>query len=43
MANGWGGRRTGAGAPRGNNNAVIHGAYCRPFMLIHPVRENCAD
>jgi len=29
MANGWGGRRAGAGAPKGNNNAVQHGEYCR--------------
>lgn len=34
MANGWGGRRTGAGAPKGNNNAVIHGEYCRPCVYV---------
>ena len=34
MANGWGGRRTGAGAPKGNNNAVIHGGYCRPCIDV---------
>ena len=34
MANGWGGRRVGAGAPKGNNNAVIHGDYCRPCIEI---------
>ena len=34
MANGWGGRRTGAGAPKGNNNAVIHGNYCRPCVYV---------
>ena len=34
MANGWGGRRAGAGAPKGNNNAVIHGDYCRPCIEI---------
>ncbi len=34
MANGWGGRRPGAGAPKGNNNAVKHGEYCRPIMNI---------
>ncbi len=34
MANGWGGRRAGAGAPKGNNNAVIHGDYCRPCVYV---------
>ena len=34
MANGWGGRRAGAGAPKGNNNAIIHGDYCRPKVDI---------
>ena len=34
MANGWGGRRVGAGAPKGNNNAVIHGDYCRPCIDV---------
>ncbi len=34
MANGWGGRRVGAGAPKGNNNAVIHGEYCRPCVYV---------
>ena len=34
MANGGGGRRTGAGAPKGNNNAVIHGGYCRPCIDV---------
>ena len=34
MANGWGGRRAGAGAPKGNNNAVIHGDYCRPCINV---------
>ncbi|NCB55900.1 MAG: hypothetical protein EOM46_00060 [Gammaproteobacteria bacterium] len=34
MANGWGGRRTGAGAPKGNNNAVQHGDYCRPKVDV---------
>lgn len=34
MANGWGGRRAGAGAPKGNNNAVIHGEYCRPWIEV---------
>ena len=34
MANGWGGRRAGAGAPKGNNNAVIHGEYCRPCVYV---------
>ena len=34
MANGWGGRRAGAGAPKGNNNAVIHGGYCRPCIDV---------
>jgi len=34
MANGWGGRRKGAGAPKGNNNAVKHGEYCRPIVDI---------
>ncbi len=34
MANGWGGRRPGAGAPKGNNNAVKHGDYCRPKVDI---------
>ncbi len=30
MANGWGGRKAGAGAFQGNNNFVKHGRYCRP-------------
>ena len=34
MANGWGGRRAGAGAPKGNNNAVTHGGYCRPCIDV---------
>lgn len=35
MANGWGGRRAGAGAPKGNNNRVIHGEYCQiPAELL---------
>ena len=35
MANGWGGRRPGAGAPKGNNNRVIHGEYCQiPAELL---------
>lgn len=34
MANGWGGRRKGAGAPKGNNNAVKHGEYCRPIVNV---------
>lgn len=34
MANGWGGRRPGAGAPKGNNNAVKHGEYCRPIVDV---------
>ncbi len=34
MANGWGGRRAGAGAPKGNNNAVRHGGYCRPDVYV---------
>lgn len=34
MANGWGGRRAGAGARKGNNNAVIHGNYCRPCVYV---------
>lgn len=34
MASGWGGRRTGAGAPEGNNNAVKHGDYCRPKVDV---------
>ena len=34
MANGWGGCRAGAGAPKGNNNAVIHGDYCRPCIDV---------
>ncbi len=34
MANGWGGRRLGAGAPKGNNNAVKHGEYCRPIVDV---------
>ncbi len=29
MANGWGGRRKGAGAPSGNNNRVVHGEYSK--------------
>jgi len=35
MANGWGGRRAGAGAPKGNNNRVRHGEYSKlplPFL-----------
>lgn len=36
MANGWGGFRPGAGAPKGNNNAVKHGEYCRPIVDIDP-------
>lgn len=35
MANGWGGRRTGSGAPQGNNNAVKHGRYCRPCIHVN--------
>ncbi|WP_421180596.1 hypothetical protein [Aeromonas enteropelogenes] len=35
MANGWGGRRPGAGAPRGNNNRVKHGEYSQiPAELL---------
>lgn len=34
MANGWGGRRAGTGAPKGNNNAVTHGGYCRPCIDV---------
>lgn len=34
MANGWGGRRAGAGAPKSNNNAVKHGDYCHPKVDI---------
>jgi uncharacterized protein YjcR len=35
MANGWGGRRPGAGAPKGNNNRVRHGEYSQiPAELL---------
>lgn len=35
MANGWGGRRPGVGAPKGNNNRVTHGEYCQiPAELL---------
>lgn len=27
-------RRTGAGAPKGNNNVAIHGEYYRPWIEV---------
>ena len=34
----WGGRRKGAGAPRGNLNAVVRGRYSRQLQALRALR-----